>query len=287
MSARIVASKGIEPVGAQRELLREVTDLYRRLDVLGADIIPSLTRACPAASACWEGIDRPPAVASKHDARSENGCIFLPWVGPNYARGGICVVGTNIRRHDERPQWEYALEHRIALDPKSGQVPRLRRGNDPHGSRWARSTMRDVVAVQRSMRGESELNHQDNLELADAMLSSARIQAVKCSPLGGRGTPTLTMSRQCPSRYLGREIEVIRPSILLVYGVVARWGIARLGKITLEKSERRFRRGKVQFSAFTCEAFFLFHPAHGGWSRAHEALKESLKQRPAGAMSHE
>lgn len=283
VSNRIVASKGVEPVGAQRELLRELTEFYGELGLLDGELIPSLTRACSAAGECWKKVaenERPQRVPSTFDARSENGCIFLPWVGPSYQRGGICVVGTNIRRKDARPQWEYAFEHRIALDPKWGQVPELRRGRNPHKSRWARHSMRDVVAVQRSMRGESELKHRDHDELAEAMLSSARVQAVKCSPLGGLGTPTPTMSEQCPRRYLQRELDILRPSVLLVYGTLARWGVARLGKVAIEEQEHRFRRGTIQLAGFRSEVFFLTHPAHGGWHPAHRALVASLEKRP-------
>lgn len=292
VSARIVASKGMAPLGAQRELLEQVAEIHRRLEVLDGDFAPSLIRACSYASACWKEVavaKRPRQIPSSFDIHSENGCIFLPWVGPSYARGGICVVGTNLHRHTDEPQWEYALEQRIALDPKWGQVPELRRGKKRiHKSLWAYRTMRDVVAVQRSMAGEVELDASSGNELAEAMLSSARIQAVKCSPVGHLSTPTSAMSEQCPRRFLSGEISVLRPSVLLVYGNRAREGVARIGNVEWAESKRRFRRGSLQRSDFVCDVFFLAHPAalHGAWSAAHEALKASLKRRPAGAISN-
>lgn len=281
ISTRIAASTGMTPSGMQRELLEELMESHRRLEVLHDDKAPSLLRACSDAAGCWSGVatGRRPSGLGKADPSSENGCILLPWIGPSYERGGICVIGNNIRTAGDF--WEYAFEYRLALSAEHGQVPQLRRGKNPHGSRWARHTMRDVVAVRRSMRDEADLGHRNDDELADAMLASARLQAVKCSPIGGLSRPTAAMQRRCPSRYLSHEISVIRPSTLLVYGVAARRAVGKLGALTLTESTQRFRRGTLQLTDFSCEVFFLRHPAHGGWHHAHRELVASLEERPA------
>lgn len=281
MVRRIVQSKGAPPSGEQLELLVNLSRLYDEMGILGEGPLPALHRTCPQAAECWARIasNERPAGVGQFDAGSEKGCIFLPWVGPAYRRGGVCVLGMNLRYGGA--DWEFAMEHRIALDPKWGQEQALRAGRRAHGSYWATRTMRDVAAVIRSSRGETELDTRAPSELADALLCSVRVQAVKCSPIGGRSSPEPAMNRSCPPRYLRREIDVLQPAALLAYGGPAHAALAELGEVSIEESVDRFCRGVMKHPGGTVAVFLLTHPAHGGWHKAHRALVASLTTRPA------
>jgi len=277
--ARIRLSRAPAPEGAQLDLLVRLARLYAELGVLEGEPTPALHRVCSSAAACWSGRADAPQGVSRFDVASENGCMFLPWVGPRYRQGGVVVVGMNLR-NGPGGDWEFGLEHRIARDPAWGQEVGLRAGRKPHGSNWSKGTMRDVAAVRRSWTGESALDTRDGAELADALLSSARLQAIKCSPVGGRSSPTGTMVKDCPSRFLTRELDVVRPSVILAYGGPAHAALAATGRVEVRATVRGFRRAHLVRGDSAITTFLMTHPAHGGWYGAHAALIESLKCDP-------
>jgi hypothetical protein len=200
--------------------------------------------------------------------------MFMPWVGPAYQLGGVCVVGLNLRYGGgDRPM---GSEYRIAAH----QDVRLREGRNPHGSRWARSTMAGAIAVLRAGAGGAVTDDADDDELADTLARTARLQAVKCSPAGGRSSPTAAMQRNCPARFLAAELEVLRPGALLVYGRAAANAVARIGTLELVDDQRRFQRATVRADGWHGEAFMLTHPAHGSWYPAQRALLASLAAKP-------
>ena len=278
---RITQSRAAPPAGEQLELLLALTRVYEEAGVLSVDPLPALHRACPMASACWGGV-RPtgrPTGVGKFDPASENGCIVLPWVGPRYRRGGVCVLGLNLRYGGG--DTEFAAEHRIAREPQWGQEEALRGRHKAHGSPWAAATMRDAAAVSRAQRGlDPETRDPD--ELAETLLSTSRVQIVKCSPIGGRSSPEPAMIANCPRRYLAREIAVLQPKALLVYGRAAHGALPELGKLVIEEEDGGFRRGEVQPTpSERVIVLLLTHPSNGGWRRAHDALVRSLRARPA------
>jgi len=281
LTTRIVQSKAQPPKGEQLELLLELTARYGEMGILDGQVLPALHTVCPAAQECWSRIpsSKRPSGIGQFDARSEKGCMFLPWAGPRYRRGGVCVLGMNLRYAGE--DWEFAMEHRIALDPSGGQEQSLRVGRRAHRSYWSRGTMRDAAAVLRSWRGEAHLETQEPSELVDALLSTARVQAVKCSPIEGRSSPEPAMSRNCPPRYLRMEVDVLRPAVMLSYGGPAHGALRELGELAVEEDVRGFRRGTMRHAGGAFTVFLLTHPAHGGWHAAHHALVVSLVARPA------
>lgn len=121
----------------------------------------------------------------------------------------------------------------------------------------------------------------EGAELAQAIEATARVQTVKCSPGRGRGTPLPRMPLNCPPRFLRQELDVLRPGVLLVYGRVPGVAIRRLGcEHDVERPGRRFRRMGLRFDGWSCTAFVLTHPAHGGWTRDHGLLRASLADGP-------
>ncbi len=273
-------------------MLLALCKVYEDAGVLSGDPLPTLHQVCSQASECWKGVesDKRAHGVGAFDAGSEKGCMFLPWVGPAYHPGGVAVLGMNLRYAGG--DWELAMEHRIAVEPGCGQEAKLRsQGGRAHRSYWSKGTMRDVAAVLRSARSASAIDTKDPNELADALLASARLQAVKCSPIGGRSSPEPAMSERCPRLFLRAELAVLRPSVLLAYGGPAHAAVHQVGTVTVDEKATRtsakgtslltFRRGTLVLpGGASILVFLLTHPAHGGWHQAHRELVASLTTRP-------
>lgn len=279
-----IARVNVEPPtdAGQMRLLLQLTDFYRESGLLPDGLAPSLARSCPNASSCWstKRVQERPHGRDKVDTDSEKGCIFLPWVGPAYRPGGVAVLGMNLRYAGG--DWPFATEWNIVLSPIHGQLVSLRNGRRAHGSNWAYATMTDVANVLRTQRGEKGIEKPGREERATALLSSARVQAVKCSPIGGRSSPTAEMNANCPPRFLRRELEILRPSTLLAYGQPTHDAIKRLGDVSVleAKAESGFRRVVLPLASGSVTVFLLTHPASTGWHASRRALIASLEQHP-------
>lgn len=191
---------GPRPAGHAAELVPLLLAQYAARGAVVGATLPALHRACDCAAGCWQGLEpgaKAPARDPDDHAPGEKGSIFLPWIGPGYREGGICVVGMNLRYRGLG--WALGVEYEIAADPKHGQEQALRAGRRAHGSAWSTFTMRDVLVVRRA-RGEipMDVSERDGDALADCLMVSARLQAVKCSPIGGRGGPSRAMTTNCP-----------------------------------------------------------------------------------------
>ena len=254
-------------------LLSRVAAVYERVDVLGGRTDCALGVCCPAADVCW---------GERQDRHRESGSVFLPWVGVEYEVGGVCVVGLNLRIGEgDGTYWE--IERKIATDQHAALAAGRMRSR---GSRWASATMRDAALVLRSLEGRP-LEKPAGGELARTLERTARVQAVKCSPGRGRGTPLLRMRVECPERYLRHELEALRPAVLLVYGRVAGAAVRRLGdESDVERRDRRFRRLNLRLGHGPVAVFILTHPANGGWAIDHKSLRESLTRAPLDTKRH-
>jgi hypothetical protein len=145
--------------------------------------------------------------------------------------------------------------------------------------------MRDAALVLRSITGRSLDEPTTGAERAETLERTARVQTVKCSPGLGRGTPLRRMAINCPPRYLRHELDVLRPGVLLVYGRVPAAAMRQLADNVhgIQRPGKRFRRMSLRFDRWTCTAFMLTHPAHGGWHPDHALLRVSLTQQPIAA----
>jgi hypothetical protein len=252
-----------------RSLMDAAERVYDRPDGLGGARDCALGVCCPSAKACW---------GDRQDPHRTHGSIFPPWIGAEYRPGGVCVVGLNLRiGTGDGTYWD--IERKVASD----QYASLAAGrSSSKGSHWASSTMRDAALVLRSIAGRSLDEPTTGAERAETLQQTARVQTVKCSPGQGRGTPLRQMAINCPPRYLRHELDVLRPSVLLVYGRVpaaAMRGLADSVEVA-ERAGKRFRRIGLRFGGWTCTGFMLTHPAHGGWHRDHALLRMSLAQQP-------
>lgn len=276
--ANAAAPRDLEQV----RLLMELAAVYQSAGFLPDGQLPSLERVCPHSASCWRAVpeEQRPTGTDKLDPASSKGCIVLPWVGPLYRPGGVCVLGMNLRYN--RGPWKFGTEHEIATNSESGQLVRLRAGKRSHGSNWAYATMTDVAAVLRSRRGDAREDRPGREERAQALLESARLQAVKCSPSGGRSSPTGEMNRNCPPQFLKKELEVLRPSALLAYGRPTHGALFELGGLVVEEdvAASGFRRAALRVGVDGISVFLMTHPASAGWHRSRRELVASLKRRP-------
>ena len=241
-------------------LSQELEELYPEL------VAPDrpLGIACRCAVACW---------GEREDPHRTRGTIFPPWVGAGYRRGGVCVVGLNLRiGAGNGTYWD--IERNVAEHQHEALVAGRMRSK---GSRWARATMRDAAIVLRHLGGDTLDEPIGPAELAETLERTSRIQTVKCSPGTGRGAPLKPMMANCPPIYLARELAVLRPGVLLVYGSAAGAAVRRIGsESAVERPAKRFRRMAIRFEGWSCVAFMLTHPAHGGWLTDHHLLRASL-----------
>lgn len=280
---RIERGGGRRPIGRQLELLGEVIACYERSGLITNGRPDALWHCCPDRAACWEPEQwgHRPGV-SDTDPDSEKGCIFAPWIGPSYDRGGLCVVAVNLRY--DGGDWDIAVEHRIATG-RWGQGEMLRAGSHKaHRSPFAWRSLSGATAIYRSAEGARSLDPDDGAELADMLLRTARLQSVKCSPNDHRRSQrSRGMRTQCPPRYLRSEIEILEPRVLLAYGKEASSAIGLSGEVRYHEEERGFSRGTFSLGAYNAEVFALAHPAAHGttWQDAHHALLGSLARRPA------
>ena len=79
------------------------------------------TRCCPDRRKCWARTDAEdrPGRAPTSDEREQDGSIFWPWIGEQYAVGGVCLVGITPNM-DDNSWWLIALEYDIEWHAVAG-----------------------------------------------------------------------------------------------------------------------------------------------------------------------
>lgn len=265
-----------DPTEMNTEFSQEFETLYALRGVLPHRPRPTLARCCPDGQACWKGLT--PRGGTSKDPDSENDSIFLPWVGPDYRRGGVCVVGINLNVGKGSGTWwgterKIADEQRTALALAAGEIR-------VHDSHWAFATSSAAAVVLRSLDGRSG-GAPEGAELVAALDRTARVQSVKCSPPRvDRGSPEPAMWQNCPPRFLGAELEILKPNVLLVYGKQPKAAVRALGVESDVERVGRFRRLTLSIADRDVTVFCLTHTGHGGWRADKRPLEDSLLERP-------
>ena len=194
--------------------------------------------------------------------------------------GGVVVLGINLREASG-----LYVEYEIA----STQLERLQAGHKkPHGSWWAYRSTRAAAAVMRSMSGDNRLDVPDAVDLAGTLDETARFQAVKCSSKdGARSARTPDMNRNCPPRYLRRELAVLRPAALIGFGLETWNAVKRIGEIDESVGCDDFSRSAVRLDGLAFEMMWLHHPSSVGdrWQRSFELLLDNLAEQPVAAIA--
>ncbi len=118
--------------------LGELSDLYESDGLLSSRSAPALHEECDDRRECWKPLPdkaKPGLAASLGYARDRPGSIMWPWVGEQYDRGGVAIVGLNFRSDDREAT--VALEYRVAVndrdDLRSGAFKSAFGSNFPYG----------------------------------------------------------------------------------------------------------------------------------------------------------
>ena len=266
------------PSGPSMTLLLRLLALYQEKAVVDGLSDPPLWDVCACARSCWGKLP-----LSYRPGRSLGdpwrGGIPLPWIGPHYRTGGVVVLGVNLNHASG-----LLVEYDIALNGPLSQLGRLRAGKrNPHGSQWAYRSLRSAAAVVRSLRGLRPLDERDPSSLADVLLETARLQAVKCSPKDAlRSSRTLAMRANCPPMFLRYELEILDPVAVVAFGDETWNALGSVADLHVTTDGPHVWRAVINGSPDR-EVFWLPHPASYGhlWPTAHKALIRSLTHRPA------
>jgi len=263
------------------QLLAQLSSVYEAEGVLSSESAPALHRACADASACWKGIEeRESRSAQTLWEGDEDGSIFWPWVGDRYQEGGVCLIGMNINHHGD--WWSITDEYAIVAE----QVKYLAQGNyQIKGSKFAYRSGATAMAVQASLDRLEPTEAPHPTEVPAALERFARLQLVKCSPLGERSKPTQEMCVRCPPRFLARELEILQPGVIIAFGVDARQTLGSLGDIVWNAPVEGYWRGSLRTGrSDPVDVFAVPHPqAHGkAWPKGQAALVVDVRARPVG-----
>jgi uracil DNA glycosylase superfamily protein len=265
---------------AQREriaFLSPISRLYEQNEVLLDGRAPSLHDCCPDRAACWaKDRDRVPTgghVEGGH-AAGGNGSIFWPWIGSDYRRGGLCIVGWNLRH--EGSWWaplveEYVITARVREEFEAGRKRHRNGGGFGYG---AMASAQAILASSANETPEEKPSAQSLIKTLDQV---ARVQTVKCAPLGNRSHPRREMVRRCPTRFFLKELTVFRPGALLALGVEARDAITQAGGEPEWKTwQQNFQRGTMEIAGHHTEVFVVPHPG-GAWALWPDGQRKLVK----------
>jgi hypothetical protein len=245
---------------------------------------PALHDCCPDAAACWAGAEHRVSHKARLEGDGEDGSIFWPFIGRDYRPGGVCIVGWNIN-HDGT-EW-YGVQEEFVIADRNRE--RLARGvrADEH-SMFAYRSLAAGTAVADSLDGRNPADDPDPTTLADGMQRLARLQAVKCVPLGDRSNPEEAMTSRCPQRCLVQELDILGPSALVILGADALNGVCDAletdDRDTWIDWQRKFdggyARGTRTSSSGELTILGLWHPSYAGWPGCYERMIDDLRQTP-------
>jgi hypothetical protein len=259
--------------------LRQLSAIYEYQGVLGPVSAPALHDCCPDAAGCWASLpphSKPSSTDRWGYARDRAGSIAWPWVGKNYALGGVAVIGLNFRFSDDGGT--VALEYLAAQnDLKQFHEDRKR---SRFGSAYPYCSTASAAAVCASLDRESLVELPAPSSLASTLERICRLQLVKCTPgdhVVDRGSPSATMCQRCPHRFLVKELDVLQPTAIIGFGMEVYRALDSWPKLRWESGSDHLCRGTMRLAKRTATVFWLPHPSSSGWPRGQRALIRRLR----------
>lgn len=276
---------------AQQAMFNELASVYHDIGVLSGDgFAGTLAERCPNRETCWEGCwDRVSRDAKVRGLPGEDGSIFFPWIGLNYRPGGVCVAGWNLN-HAGSNWFPLTEEHVIARASRKHLAGGHRK---VWGSLFAYRSMSAAATAHDALRGKEPVAVSRPEDLVGYFDAIARVQTVKCAPRGDRSNPTSAMNANCPPTFLLKELMILRPRVLLVFGEAARE--AALTAIrTLDQSGARHwspktsggygrRQSRVPWGPL--DLLSMWHPTYARWPQALKTMISDLADHPLAATS--
>jgi len=262
-------------------LLADLSAIYEREGVLVDGRAPALHACCPDKAACWAN-DRHRISADSHveggRPAGEDGSIYWPWIGADYRAGGVCLIGWNLVHHGE--WWAPLIEEFVISGNQRTSLVGGKRS--AARSRFWWGSMASAAALVASLRGAPLVARPEPHDVAPVLDEVARVQAVKCSPLGRRSNPSREMTRRCPKRFLLRELEILEPAAMLCLGSAARGALGEGIDIQWREWEDNFQRGTCVLDGGRADVLVVPHPG-GAWARwpaGQDKLVASLSAEP-------
>ena len=178
--------------------------------------------------------------------------------GPRYTPGGVAIVALNMNispNDDTDPIYEYWISYEQHIHWLAAGYQK----ND--GSRFAFGAHRSAAARLDAQGGRPVVDRLPE-QLPDTVLSTARLQAVKCLPKRARSKPSSAMRRLCAPMVLVDELDVLRPGTVLVRGAVAYDAVAGLDAFGAVPC--RSRRGTLRRREWQADVCKVVHPSYPG-----------------------
>lgn len=267
-------------------LLAQLSEIYESDGLLRLRSAPALHEQCPDRQKCWAPLaERTKPVAGEPwgYAGDKPGSIFWPWIGERYDRGGVAIVGLNFRSADSEAT--VALEYLAAKNDREDLASGAFKSR--FGSHFPYRSLASASAVLDSLNGDEPIERPDPALLVGVGDRIARLQLVKCTPVDRhkeRGSPSDAMCGLCPPRFLFRELAVLRPGAVIVFGNAAHRTLNSLPQVRWRNNPHHCR-GDLHLDDHSCQIFWLPHPSGSHWGSGQRGLVRSLKRRPAGTRA--
>ena len=138
----------------------------------------------------------------------------MPWVGRNYFENRVLLLGLNF------DNWGGLEAHYWICESHEEEQLAGKRGKD--GRPFGRGAMLYLRVVLNGLK-QKPIPDENPAEISNEALGElweycAFLEAVKCAPGTERSNPTKTMMSNCPPFLLLKELEILRPSLILVFG---------------------------------------------------------------------
>jgi len=195
----------------------EFLKLYTDLGFISGDRqCRLLYKSCKFGDKCWaEAINRKP------EDSIEQGRIYRPWVGSEYDNLKLLVIGINMNEYGEYDAM-YKLAETAADQIRRGYRRLFRNKNYKGSTLWHRMGCY-AAAIANEYRLFQFECMPDGYPAPDAIIASYKYIAftnhIKCSPRDERSKPTDGMWQYCGGHVLLRELNILRPSIILILGI--------------------------------------------------------------------
>ena len=108
-------------------MLASLASIYEEQGVLREHAL-ALHDSCADCNHCWKGDEYSIGAGGTIDPDApagENGSIFWPWIGRDYATGGVCLVGLNL--HHDWKWWSPMLEEFVISSNTRAELEKGRR----------------------------------------------------------------------------------------------------------------------------------------------------------------
>jgi hypothetical protein len=229
--------------------------------------------SCQHAGRCWaveEGCPTSPVLPR------------LPWIGPDYLPGGVVIVGMNAPTHaglfDETFVTEAAFR-----ELEAGRQRFF--GSRARGPSWFHYRAAVAAGLLIDWAAGRVPTVREPVTAVEAVMASARIQAVQCAPANGpRRTPTSAMLKHCPTHLAWPTLEILAPRRVALFGTATRRAFEKSHQVEWIVSEPLLRRGTTLLGKQLVDVFSLRHPSSGFGMQSILALQFELSDSAQGPV---